>query len=224
MSSRTRQIPSFGLDLESSAADEMVGGKPLEVNEPIFLSLEEPRDYQVFQRRSLREGALRLNGRVPPGTDEVEVRLTGELPAGNAAGEWSPIDFDAGSGIFRQECKAPAGGWYACEVRALKKGNLVGTVTVPHVGVGEVFVVAGQSNSSNHGSESSNPGPVRWLLSMERTGASPMIRNQAPAAAGAVSSRALAMFWWPGLECQSALPQWARAPPASGNGCLEANE
>lgn len=144
-------------DLESSAADEMVGGKPLMVNEPICLSLEEPRDYQVFQRRSLREGALRLNGRVPPGTDKLEVRLTGELPAGNASGEWTPIDFDAGSRAFRQELKAPVGGWYACEVRAFKKGNPVGAVTVPHVGVGEVFVVAGQSNSSNHGTEKQQP-------------------------------------------------------------------
>jgi hypothetical protein len=42
----------------------------------------------------------------------------------------------------------PAGGWYRVEVRA---GG--GAAAVEHVGVGEVFVIAGQSNSTNYGEE-----------------------------------------------------------------------
>lgn len=144
------------LDLESSAADELVGGKPLEVQEPVCLNVESPRDYQVFQRHSLQEGAVRVAGHVPPGTDRLEVRLAGEVPDGHTAGKWAQLSLDA-QGSFRADLNAPAGGWYACEVRAFKQGELVGTTTVAHVGVGEVFVVAGQSNSSNHGSEKQQP-------------------------------------------------------------------
>jgi hypothetical protein len=44
-----------------------------------------------------------------------------------------------------------AGGWYSLEVRLLKGGKLVAQANVPHFGVGEVFVIAGQSNSTNYG-------------------------------------------------------------------------
>lgn len=47
----------------------------------------------------------------------------------------------------------PAGGWYTLGVRATVKGKPVGEARVERVGVGEVFVVAGQSNSANHGAE-----------------------------------------------------------------------
>jgi hypothetical protein len=47
----------------------------------------------------------------------------------------------------------PAGGWYTLGVRATVTGRLVAEVLVERVGVGEVFVVAGQSNAANHGAE-----------------------------------------------------------------------
>jgi hypothetical protein len=49
--------------------------------------------------------------------------------------------------------KAPAGGWYRLEVRVRSEKSIVAKTTVEHVGVGEIFVVAGQSNSANHGEE-----------------------------------------------------------------------
>ena len=52
--------------------------------------------------------------------------------------------------------KLAAGGWYSLKVRYRKSAAdaaVLGEATVEHVGVGEVFVVAGQSNSSNHGAE-----------------------------------------------------------------------
>jgi hypothetical protein len=42
-------------------------------------------------------------------------------------------------------------GWYQLEFRAMKSGAVVATASVDHVGVGEVFVTCGQSNSANHG-------------------------------------------------------------------------
>jgi hypothetical protein len=50
---------------------------------------------------------------------------------------------------FVQEFPVPAGGWYKLEIRALLGNKTVYSKTVERVGVGEVFVTAGQSNSTN---------------------------------------------------------------------------
>jgi hypothetical protein len=73
--------------------------------------------------------------------------LTGELP-----GNWQPLAFHLKTHEFHGEFPAAAGGWYRIEVQATHNGKVLGRGTIEHVGVGEVFVVAGQSNSSNHGS------------------------------------------------------------------------
>src|SRR5581483_848800 len=44
-------------------------------------------------------------------------------------------------------------GWFRLDVRAVMGGKAVAQATVERVGVGEVFVVAGQSNAANHGAE-----------------------------------------------------------------------
>jgi hypothetical protein len=54
-------------------------------------------------------------------------------------------------GTFRGELLAPAGGFYRVEVRGALRGVLTAAAAVQHVGVGEVFVIAGQSNATNYG-------------------------------------------------------------------------
>ena len=56
-------------------------------------------------------------------------------------------------GRFEAAIEVAAGGWYRLEVRATSGGKPVAQACVGHVGVGEVFVVAGQSNAANHGAE-----------------------------------------------------------------------
>src|SRR5262249_19002498 len=51
------------------------------------------------------------------------------------------------------EISAPAGGWYQLQVQLIGSGTNVAEANVEHVGIGEIFVVAGQSNSANHGEE-----------------------------------------------------------------------
>ena len=53
--------------------------------------------------------------------------------------------------MFFDDWKVPAGGFYALDVRAAKSGKVLAEAEVAHVGVGEVFVIAGQSNSTNYG-------------------------------------------------------------------------
>jgi len=118
---------------DANAADQLAG-----------LRLDSPLDYQVVQRTTRQEGVVPVRGRAPVDTETVEVQL---------GGPWLPAEFSKMDGAFRAEVKVSAGGWYVCRVRTTAKGKTLAEAEVPHVGVGEVFVVAGQSNSANHGEE-----------------------------------------------------------------------
>ena len=116
------------------------------------IKLTSPTDYQVIQRQTRTEGRLTIAGvRKDASGTQLEVRL---LDA-QGKGEWR--QFDAGNGdAFRGTIIAPAGGWYRCEARLTKDGKALAETSVAHVGIGEVFLVAGQSNSANHGEEKQN--------------------------------------------------------------------
>src|SRR5262249_50711532 len=49
------------------------------------------------------------------------------------------------------------GGWYKMELQALQDKKVVAEEAVDHVGIGEVFVIAGQSNATNCGEEQQKP-------------------------------------------------------------------
>jgi hypothetical protein len=80
---------------------------------------------------------------------------TGDLPA--------VID---GRGMFSATLRLAAG-WYRIEAATAARGVALGRDAVEPVGVGEVFVTAGQSNSANHGLPRQAPaGPkqlCKWL-------------------------------------------------------------
>ena len=79
----------------------------------------------------------------------VEARLIVE----GQPGKWRRLTVDAKRQSFAAHWDAPAGGWHRLEVRALSGADVLAESAIEHVGVGEVFVVAGQSNSANHGAE-----------------------------------------------------------------------
>lgn len=154
---------------------------PLTTLHAAELKLFSPLDYQVVQRNSVAQGRMEIAGElVGPeilGTD-VDVRIH----FGNTA-DWIkvPINFKGAklSGVI----DAPAGGWYRVDVRVVHREKVIAEASVKHVGVGEVFVVAGQSNSANHGEAKQTPqtGRVasfdgtRWQLAADpQPGASGM--------------------------------------------------
>ena len=115
------------------------------------LTLTAPLDYQVTQCTARAGGKLLISGQLAP--DERPTSLEARLTGPDANGAWQPLAFKAGADTFRAELEAPAGGWFRLEVRARAAGNTLAETNVAHVGLGEVFVVAGQSNSANHGEE-----------------------------------------------------------------------
>jgi hypothetical protein len=92
-----------------------------------------------------------LKGRVAVAAEALEARLTGRSIAGDLAGEWVGLAKDPDTGAFSVAKTVPAGGWYKIEVRAVNGKETVAVAGVEHVGVGEVFVTAGQSNSTSCG-------------------------------------------------------------------------
>jgi serine/threonine protein kinase len=144
--------PGTPTDAEAQKFTELTG-KPARTE----ISLTSPGDYEVFQRRSRLEGPVRLGGWVHVPCDRLEVRLSGTSLKGALSEPWREVPLAGPAGRFDHTLQVPAGGWYRVELRALKGGTAVGSAQVEHVGVGEVFVVAGQSNATNCSPDRTKP-------------------------------------------------------------------
>ena len=115
------------------------------------LIVRSPRVWQVFQRVTKRRGPVVVSGRVMGPADRVEVKFIGKPLAGKLDGRWRTIRLDKAAGAFNQTLSLPAGGWYAMDIRVRVGGRTAATATVKPLGVGELFVTAGQSNSTSCG-------------------------------------------------------------------------
>ncbi|MFM8529491.1 MAG: sialate O-acetylesterase, partial [Ilumatobacteraceae bacterium] len=119
-----------------------------------------PVDRHVFQRRTNDSGVVRIILRKPPAEPNtiVEARLTRIDPARRGTDlDWttlSPQPLKPGKDnvpLAAADLPASAGGWYRLDIRARAGEQVIAAASVPRVGIGEVFITAGQSNSSNWG-------------------------------------------------------------------------
>lgn len=119
----------------------------------VDLTLTSPLDYQVMQRSSPGKGLLRIAGElsedVAAADTSIETKFVGEK---NEDG-WLRAGGSISGKKLSGTVEAPAGGWWRLEVRVMQGGKQLALCSVAHVGIGEVFVIAGQSNSANHGQE-----------------------------------------------------------------------
>lgn len=134
--------------------------------EPAQFKLLRPLPHQVTQRegfdpRRAHEhqagGAVLGYGQVPVELDlsaaqatlaaGIEFEYRG-VPLAGAFGtgvDWTPLAGKLANARWSGTARVPAGGWYKLEVRARRGEQTVSSVSVEPVGVGEVFVIAGQS-------------------------------------------------------------------------------
>jgi hypothetical protein len=118
------------------------------------LNITSPLDYQVVQRSSREAGTMRIAGTIdgaPAGDISIEAQLY--VGVDNKPPGWRKLDTHVAGGSFAAAMGAPKGGWHLLEVRAVAGGKVIAESAVEHVGIGELFVVAGQSNSANYGEE-----------------------------------------------------------------------
>jgi len=122
------------------------------------ISLQSPLDFQVFQRADADAGRVEVRGHSEVEAPRWQYRLAGKDRESKSLDEsWRDFPAPPREGNFEFAVTTPAGGWYRVEVRAMKDGQPLADAGMEHVGVGEVFVVAGQSNAGNYGAERQQP-------------------------------------------------------------------
>jgi hypothetical protein len=118
------------------------------------LTLTSPVSCQVFQRDETDQAVILIEGTFSDRAEVIEARAD---PAPGAKRgtpvKWSAVTAPGGkvSGKFSGRLTVPAGGWYQVSVRARNATRMMAEQAVDKVGIGEVFVTAGQSNSANFG-------------------------------------------------------------------------
>lgn len=128
------------------------------------LQVSQPSDYQVFQRDGRGGAPCVVQGKVDGPCRSIVVAVAGVKAEGRPGAD----------GAFRIPLRLPAGGWHSLQVEAVRE-SAGERVDVAHVGAGEVFVVAGQSNAANYGSERTSTASGRvsswdgraWRLSQD---------------------------------------------------------
>ncbi|WP_158242702.1 sialate O-acetylesterase [Siphonobacter sp. BAB-5405] len=118
------------------------------------LKITFPVERIVFQRNNGNSANVTVAGSFSNNAERIEARFVARN--GGVTTNWTPIA--AGSGNF-QGTVFVSGGWYNVEVRALSGGNVLESTTLERVGVGEVFVIAGQSNAQGRTEQNDSPAP-----------------------------------------------------------------
>ncbi|MBQ9358591.1 MAG: hypothetical protein IJT95_03525 [Abditibacteriota bacterium] len=148
--SRMTLIPAVSSSKERQAAAEFA--YPAIAADSEDIALYSPKQYQVFQRKTKSEGEILFSGKINVDRDKVSYRITGKDYRGKkVSGGYKPLNVNPASGVFDEFVKTPAGGWYTIDIRVEKDNKTVAEKTVENVGVGEILVGAGQSNSTNSG-------------------------------------------------------------------------
>lgn len=125
------------------------------------LTLKTPVPYQVVQRDAVDPGQgaaiVGISGLLPDDADRCtwEYRAVTLGPA-NTEVPWQPAGLKRDGEQFAAGVSVPAGGWYRLEFRGQRDGATVCAAAVEPIGVGEVFVVAGQSYATNTNEERHN--------------------------------------------------------------------
>lgn len=136
----------------------------------LAVSLSLPQQFEVFQRSSAQSGLIYVQGTCSPKSSFVTITVAD--PTGKVIGG-GPIQASGGS--FKGSVTVPAGGWYTVSADEGQNGP---AITVPTVGVGEVFLSAGQSNSVQTGESPQPSGPLvsAGNLTVGPGGSSPAIQ------------------------------------------------
>jgi hypothetical protein len=121
------------------------------------ITLRSPLDYQVFQRRARTHGNITIQGRLADLNGSIEYRLNGQPLEGTLDSNWRSLPHEQATADFQINPPIPAGGWYRLELRVVENKKVIAEQIVEHIGVGEVFVIAGQSNSTNYGNPRQKP-------------------------------------------------------------------
>jgi hypothetical protein len=142
-----------------------VFGTPTASTNPLF-TMVSPQSRQVLQRNASNRADVSIRGWMlnVAGAQRIQARavvMAGTTNSGTTTA-WSTIS-TATNGAFAGVLHgAAAGGWYSIQVQAVDgNGNVLATAQVDRVGVGDIFITAGQSNAACFGSPQQTPADDR---------------------------------------------------------------
>lgn len=113
-----------------------------------LLKLKKPLERQVIQRQANNKAWVTIEGQAAEVPSSVEARVVA-VQSGTST-SWKVIASAPSGKTFSGRLEVEAG-WYELQVRYRKNGAIADTQSIKPFGVGEVFVIAGQSNSANSG-------------------------------------------------------------------------
>lgn len=134
--------------------------------------------FQVFQRNSSNVANIKVAGNIQTSGGGLQAQVLDS--AGNILAVVDSIQFYSFGMAFELVISnVPAGGWYKLVLREFDNSlaNIVATASIDKIGVGEVFITAGQSNSVGTGEltriapppyvSSGSPYSGQWELAKE---------------------------------------------------------
>ena len=125
------------------------------------LTLSSPLPHQVVQREGFEPGRSHDHNPNGPELGYADVDVRGTRPEGiqgqfefravvlpgsyGQSTDWISMEVEEEGATFQGLAEMIAGGWYRLEVRCRKEGKTIAEGSVAPIGIGEVFLVAGQS-------------------------------------------------------------------------------
>lgn len=119
------------------------------------LQLERPQSRQVIQRTGIAPGSgfadVQIVGTLPEGSKNTtwEYRVVTLEDKSTQRNAWTVFKPNTKGQKFEGTARIKAGGWYRLEVRCSDNNKVLNIGSVEPMGVGEVFLVAGQSYATN---------------------------------------------------------------------------
>ncbi|AWV99648.1 3-coathanger stack domain-containing protein [Arcticibacterium luteifluviistationis] len=111
------------------------------------ISLNFPVERQIFQRNNSNQAYIQISGNFSAEYDSITAKVFPRVVGQGTASAWQTVDYRDDKPYFYGKILAQ-GGWYKLGVKAYKNGIQIDSVGRNRVGIGEVFVIAGQSNST----------------------------------------------------------------------------
>lgn len=109
-------------------------------------TITSPQNRIVYQRNQQNEARIPVTGICPASATRVDAMVETISGAQGTSTNWTQIDGNPQNGTFQGSLTA-RGGWYRLSVRVYAGGSLIAEGSIDRVGVGEVFIIAGQSNA-----------------------------------------------------------------------------
>ena len=137
--------------------------------EPVKLKLNEPKPFQVVQREGFEPARSSINEPEGPELGYADLIVRAAKPKGvtgewqyrlellehgfGRSSDWLPLTVGGTEQELKLTVEVPAGGWYRLQVRCVNGEQTTAEGSVEPIGVGEVFIVAGQSYAGGHNDE-----------------------------------------------------------------------